>query len=142
MDTVQDGSLVTMEFTLSLLDGTPIETNRGKEPMVFQQGKHEILPGLERQLVGMAVGESRRITVTPEEGFGLIDPDAFLEVPKEDFPAEALVVGMPLKAEDKDGNVIFMRVNEIKDSSVVLDLNHPLAGETLLFDVRIIAITP
>lgn len=141
MATIQEGSVVTVEFTLSLLDGTPIETNKGKEPMVFEQGKHEILPGLERQLVGMAVGETRRITVTPEEGFGAVDPNAFFEVPLEGFPPEALVVGMPLKAEDKDGNVIFMRVNEVKESTVVLDLNHPLAGETLLFDVRIISIT-
>jgi FKBP-type peptidyl-prolyl cis-trans isomerase SlyD len=137
---IQEGSLVSFEYTLSLKDGTHIETTTGKDPMIYQQGKSEIIPGLESQLKGMKVGETKRIEVSPEDGYGEVDPTAFFEVSKENFPAEALVAGTPLRAEDREGKVIYMRVHEVKDTTLLLNLNHPLAGETLFFDVRILEI--
>jgi FKBP-type peptidyl-prolyl cis-trans isomerase SlyD len=137
---VRKGSLVSVEYTLYLKDGTQIETNKGKDPMIYQQGKREIIPGLERQLEGMKVGETKRIELSPEEAYGQIDPSSFFEVPKENFPVEALVPGTHLRAEDREGNVIPMRVREVMDKTVLLDLNHPLAGEALLFDVCILDI--
>ena len=139
--TIKQGSTVSLEYTLSLEDGTQIETSRGKDPMVYEQGKREIIFGLENQLKGMKVGEKKMIKVKPEEAYGQVDPSAFVEVPRDEFPQEALEVGTPLRAEDRNGNTIFMRVYEVKDASVVLDLNHPLAGETLFFDVCVLEVT-
>ena len=138
MATVQKGSTVAVEYTLYLKDGTQVETNRGSTPMVYEQGKSEIIPGLERNIEGMSTGETKRIEVIPEDAYGNVDPEAFYEVSKDNFPEESLAPGTPLKAEDKEGNVLFMWVKEVKDDSVILDLNHPLAGETLLFDVRVL----
>jgi FKBP-type peptidyl-prolyl cis-trans isomerase 2 len=139
--TIKEGSTVSLEYTLSLEDGTQIETSRGKDPMVYQQGKREIIFGLEKQLKGMKVGEKKIIKVKPEEAYGRVDSSAFVEVPRDELPMEALAVGTPLQAEDRKGNTIFMRVHEVKEAGVVLDLNHPLAGQTLFFDVCVLEVT-
>ncbi|MEW6440195.1 MAG: FKBP-type peptidyl-prolyl cis-trans isomerase [bacterium] len=140
MDSIQEGSLVSVEYTLSLEDGTEVESNKGEDPMVYRQGNHEIIPALERELEGMRVGDAKRIQVDPEDAYGEQDMAAFVEVTKENFPDDALAPGTPLKAEDPQGKTVYMRVHEVKEETVVLDLNHPLAGETLVFDVRVLDI--
>lgn len=136
-DVVKEGSIVALEYTLTDESGNVIESNKGKSPMVYVHGQGQIVPGLEKALTGMRVGEQKTVIVKPEEGYGPVNPRAFQEVPKEEFPAEGLKVGMTLMAHGKDGMPIRIRVREIKDKTVVVDLNHPLAGKTLTFNVKV-----
>ena len=139
---VKDGTVVSLQYTLSSEDGKPIESNKGKDPLKYTQGSHQIVPGLEKGLAGMKVGEERRVKVKPEEGYGTVDPKGFQEFPKEKIPSEGLKVGAVLMAKGPQGQQVPVRVHEIKDKTVVLDLNHPMAGKTLVFDVKVLDIQP
>jgi FKBP-type peptidyl-prolyl cis-trans isomerase SlyD len=134
---IREGSQVALEYTLSDESGTVIESNKGKQPMSYIHGKSQIIPGLEKELSGMKVGEEKKIQVKPEDGYGPINPDAFQEVPKDKLPPEALKVGAMLMAQGPRGQGISVRVHEIKDTTVIVDFNHPMAGKTLSFDVKV-----
>jgi FKBP-type peptidyl-prolyl cis-trans isomerase SlyD len=134
---IREGSQVSLEYTLSDEAGTVIESNKGKQPMSYIHGKSQIIPGLEKELSGMKVGEEKKIQVKPEDGYGPVNPDAFQEVPKDKLPPEALKVGTMLMAQGPQGQGIPVRVHEIKDTTVIMDFNHPMAGKTLSFDVKI-----
>jgi len=133
---VQIGSMVAFDYTLTDESGTVLDSSKGKQPMHYVHGKGEIIPGLEKELAGMSVGSEKKITVKPEEGYGPVDPRAFQEVPKDKLPPEALKVGTVLTATGPQGQVP-VRVHEIKENTVIMDFNHPLAGKTLLFDVKV-----
>jgi FKBP-type peptidyl-prolyl cis-trans isomerase SlyD len=139
---VKDGTVVSLQYTLSGEDGKTIESNKGKDPLKYTQGSHQIVPGLEKGLAGMKVGEERRVKVKPEEGYGPVDPKGFQEFPKEKIPSEGLKVGAVLMAKGPQGQQVPVRVHEIKDKTVVLDLNHPMAGKTLVFDVKVLDVQP
>jgi FKBP-type peptidyl-prolyl cis-trans isomerase 2 len=134
---IREGSQVALEYTLSDEAGTVIESNKGKQPMSYIHGKSQIIPGLEKELSGMKVGEEKKIQIKPEDGYGPVNPDAFQEVPKDKLPPEALKVGTMLMAQGPQGQGIPVRVHEIKDTTVIMDFNHPMAGKTLSFDVKI-----
>jgi FKBP-type peptidyl-prolyl cis-trans isomerase SlyD len=134
---IREGSQVSLEYTLSDEAGTVIESNKGKQPMSYIHGKSQIIPGLEKELSGMKVGEEKKIQVKPEDGYGPVNPDAFQEVPKDKLPPEALKVGTMLMAQGPQGQGVPVRVHEIKDTTVIMDFNHPMAGKTLSFDVKI-----
>jgi FKBP-type peptidyl-prolyl cis-trans isomerase SlyD len=134
---IREGSQVALEYTLSDESGTVIESNKGKQPLSYIHGKSQIIPGLEKELSGMKVGEEKQIQVKPEDGYGPVNPDAFQEVPKDKLPPEALKVGAMLMAQSSHGQGIPVRVHEIKDTTVIVDFNHPMAGKTLSFDVKV-----
>jgi FKBP-type peptidyl-prolyl cis-trans isomerase SlyD len=134
---IREGSQVALEYTLSDEAGTVIESNKGKQPMSYIHGKSQIIPGLEKELSGMKVGEEKKIQVKPEDGYGPVNLDAFQEVPKDKLPPEALKVGAMLIAQGPQGQGIPVRVHEIKDATVIMDFNHPMAGKTLSFDVKV-----
>lgn len=137
---ISDGKTVSMEYTLTLENKEIIDTNVGKEPLTFVQGSHEIIPGLENELLGMRKGESKHVTVAPEQGYGPHDPGAVLEVPIDQIPPDARKVGTQLQGKDPEGRVVHPRVAKVNEQTVVLDFNHPLAGKTLYFDVTILDI--
>jgi FKBP-type peptidyl-prolyl cis-trans isomerase SlyD len=139
---VKDGSVVSLEYTLSGEDGKTIESNKGKEPLKYTHGGQQIVPGLEKGLAGMKPGEEKRVKVKPEEGYGPVDPKGFQEFPKDKIPSEALKVGAMLTAKGPQGQQIPVRVHEIKEKTVVLDLNHPMAGKTLVFDIKVLDVQP
>jgi FKBP-type peptidyl-prolyl cis-trans isomerase SlyD len=134
---VQQGVLVSIEYTLTDEAGKVIESNVGKEPLTYVHGSGQIVRGLEKELVGMKVGEQKKIQVTPEEGYGLRDPNAVQEIRKDKIPAEAQQVGATLMTQAADGRSLPLRIQEIREKTVVVDFNHPLAGRTLNFDVRV-----
>jgi FKBP-type peptidyl-prolyl cis-trans isomerase SlyD len=101
-----------------------------------------MIPGLEKELTGMKIGAEKHVTVKPEEGYGKLNPKAVQEIPKEKIPPNALKIGAVLVGTDKNGSPIPMTVREIKEKTVVMDLNHPLAGKTLVFDVKVVDIEP
>jgi FKBP-type peptidyl-prolyl cis-trans isomerase SlyD len=137
---VQDGSTVSIEYTLKLEDGTTADSNVGGEPLVYVQGEQQILPALEARLLGMKAEESREITLSPEEAYGPVQPEGFQTVPLEIIPDDARHEGARLVGQGPHGEPIHAKVTEIKEDEAVVDLNHPLAGETLHFDIKIVSI--
>ena len=137
---VKDGMLVSFDYTLTGTDGKVLETSKGREPLKYVHGQRMMIPGLEKELAGMEVGGEKHVTVKPEDAYGPINNNAFQEVPKEKIPAKALEVGAILGLKSPNGQVRLTRVAEIKEKTVVIDMNHPMAGKTLIFDVKIVDI--
>ena len=135
-----EGSIVRLEYTMRDDAGAVLDASTETEPLVFTQGEHQVIVGLERAVVGMGVGEEKRMTVAPEEAYGAVDPDALAEVPRGIIPADAQSAGQELVARSPDGSTRVVRVKEVREGTVLLDLNHPLAGMTLHFAVRVIGI--
>ncbi len=142
MRAVENGSNVSIEYTLKDEAGQVLDTNKGKNPLTFTQGQRQIIPGLERELIGMHAGEEKKVVVKPEDAYGPVMPNAQTEVPKDAVPKEGLKVGTPLMARSGSGETRPVVVKEIKENTVVLDLNHPLAGKTLFFDVKVLGVEP
>ena len=140
--TVSQGTQVSLEYTLTLEDRTVLESNVGKEPMTYTQGAHEIVPGLEKAMEGLAPGDRKHVEVKPADGYGEVDPKAVQEIKKSQLPENAWKVGTQLEAKGPDGESMFPRVTEVKQDTVVLDFNHPLAGKTLFFDVKVLDVSP
>jgi FKBP-type peptidyl-prolyl cis-trans isomerase SlyD len=138
---VKDGMMISLEYTLKGADGKVIESSKGREPLKYIHGQKMMIPGLEKELTGMKVGGEKNVRVKPEDGYGKINPQAFQEVPKEKIPANGLKVGAILTAQTPNGPVP-MRVHEIKEKTVVMDMNHPMAGKTLDFNVKVVDIQP
>ncbi len=134
---IHPGSVVSFNYILKDEDGKVIDSSEGKAPMSYTHGKGEIIPGLENELTGLKVGNEKHVTVKPENGYGPVDPRAFQEIEKEKLPPEALKVGTVLTAHGPGGQSMAVRVHEIKEKTVIMDFNHPLAGKTLTFDVKI-----
>lgn len=139
---IEYGSKVELEYTVTDNGGNDVGSNRGGEPLSFIQGRQEIIPGLEKALYGMRAGEEKEVTVTPAEAFGEVNPSAVKEVPKEQFADETLTVGNDVVTLDERGERRTVRVKQLKEETVVLDLNHPLAGKTLVFDVKVLSVVP
>lgn len=137
---IQDGSTVSIEYTLKLADGSTADSNVGGEPLVYVQGEQTILPALEAKLLGMKAEETREVTLSPEEGYGPVQPEGFQTVPLDIIPDDARHAGARLVGQGPQGEPIHAKVTEIKEDSAVIDLNHPLAGETLNFAIKIISI--
>ncbi len=137
---VRTGDVVSIEYSIRLDDGQIIETAGGEAPLVYTHGRNEVLTGLEAGLDGMALGAVRRIRVAPADAYGEIHPEGFFEVQRNRVPSEAQRIGTKLETTAPDGRVVFPYVAEIRPEVIVLDLNHPLAGKTLVFDVRVVDI--
>ena len=137
---VEAGSTVGIEYTLTLEDGTKVDSNVGGEALSVEQGSGQIIPGLDKELIGMQVSEAKHVKVTPDEGYGQVDPAAFTEVPVSELPEEARQPGMMLMARDDQGRTQRLRVHKVEGDKATLDFNHPLAGRTLIFDIKILEI--
>jgi len=137
---IQEGSKVAFDYTLTV-DGEVVDSSDGKTPLQYVQGQGQIIPGLENELVGMQVGEEKEVKVSPQEGYGELDPDAFREMPKTSLPADMKAAeGMMLAMQGPGGQQIPVKVSEVKEDALVLDLNHPLAGKTLKFSVKVVSV--
>jgi len=133
--------VVDLDFTLRLDDERIVSTSEDREPLVFLQGHSHIMPALQQALIGMSVGDEKEVVVAAADGYGERDSDAFELVPLDTFPPEvALTQGMGIKMRDQSGQVHKVRVSDIRPDGVLLDFNHPLAGETLYFRVKIAAL--
>jgi FKBP-type peptidyl-prolyl cis-trans isomerase SlyD len=139
---VEPGATVQIEYTATDQAGKVVDSNKGKAPLTFTEGQHQIIPGLEEALAGMHPGEEKQVTVKPADAYGEVNPAAVIEVPKSQVPAAALKVGTELIAHNQAGQKHIVTVKEIKEKTVVLDLNHPLAGKTIIFTVKVMSVTP
>jgi len=133
---IQDNQVVSMEYEVR--DGdTVVDSNKGAAPLVFMFGKGQIIPGLENGIKEMNIGDKADVLVKAADAYGEYNPDATQEVPKEQFAGIDLQEGMTLYGQGEDGGTVQVTVKEIKDNSVVIDFNHPLAGKDLMFSVAI-----
>lgn len=138
---IENGTRVQLEYTLKDDDGKVLDSNKGQDPLTYTQGKQQIIPGLEKALNGMRAGDEKKVTVKPADAYGEVDPRAEAEVPKEMLPPD-LSVGTELVAQSPGGSRRIVRVKEIKEQTVLIDLNHPLAGKTLFFEVKVLGVEP
>ena len=134
---IPDGKVISIQYTLSLRDGEIIESNLDEEPLEYTMGSGELIPGLEEVLAGMKEGEEQSGVLPPEKGYGLSLSEAMLEIPKDHLPAEALVVGARIHGEGPGGAEIDGRIVKLKTKCAVVDFNHPLAGKTIAYSIKL-----
>jgi FKBP-type peptidyl-prolyl cis-trans isomerase 2 len=137
---VSDGSEVKVHYTLTV-EGREVDSSRGGEPLDVTMGRHQVIPGFEKGLMGMKVGEKKTIAVSPEDGYGVADDKAFVSVGRGSIPDDIKVEpGMTLYAQSAEGQRMPVRVEEVKEDTVLLNFNHPLAGKTLNFDIEVVEV--
>jgi len=135
-----ENSVVGIEYELTEAGKSEIlDSNKGGMPLEFVMGKGQIIPGLEKGLVGMSEGDSADILVKAEEAYGLRDDEAVQTLPKEQFEGIELEKGMSLYGEGQQGETIQVTVVDFDDNSVTVDFNHPLAGKDLMFNVTVVS---
>lgn len=135
---IANGSVVGIDYSLHLGDGQVIDASAPGDPLTYLHGGGQIVPGLESALEGLSIGDTRQVVVAPADGYGEHDPRGVQEVPRRAFPPGfEPQVGMELTAEGQDGAPVPFAIREVKADGVVIDLNHPLAGKTLHFDVTV-----
>ena len=140
--TIQDDVVVSLEYTLHV-EGEIVDSTGEDEHIQFIQGHGQIVPGLESQIYGMSSGESKEVTVPPEEAYGVLDEDALGTVPRDEFPPDMpLEKGVALQLRDEDGEVFDAYVESVDKKSVEINLNHPLAGKELHFSVKVLDLRP
>ena len=137
---VEENMVVTMDFKLTV-DGEVIEDSSESEPIQFLQGAGQVLAALEEQLDGMVVGDEKQVTLQPADGYGELDPEAYSDIDRSEFPEEIpMEVGIELELRDQDGDVHYAVIEEVKPDTVRLNFNHMLAGKVLEFSVHIVAL--
>jgi FKBP-type peptidyl-prolyl cis-trans isomerase SlyD len=139
---VADDKVVEIDYTLSLDDGEVYDSSAETGPLEYLHGHDQLIPGLEAALAGMQVGETKDVVVTPDVGYGEYDPDAVELVPLDALPADMdLEPGMSVDLYDEESDQeIEAFVAEVNAEGVLLDMNHPLAGETLHFNVKVLSV--
>ena len=141
MTQVKSGDTVRLHYTGTLADGSEFDSSRGRDPLEFEVGSGQIIPGLDKALPGMTVGDQKKVEIPADEAYGQPDPDARQSVPRADIPAEIpLEVGLQLQVQTQTGQVMPVTVHEVAEDTVTLDANHPLAGKDLTFDIELVAI--
>lgn len=135
---VKKGSEVSLQYTVFLENGKEVGSNVGTAPVVFHEGDGKVLPGLEKAVIGMKAGQSKTVTLPPEQAYGKVDPKAVREVDKKLVPKEARHAGARLLTQDAEGHPHPVEVKAVKGDKVLIDFNHPLAGHTLKFDLKVL----
>ena len=142
MQTVKSGDTVKVHYHGRLTDGTTFDSSEGRDPLEFEVGSGMVIKGFDDGVTGMTIGEKKTINIPSDEAYGPVNDDMLVEFPRSNFPPEMIPeVGMQLNMTSGDGQVIPVVVTEVKDDMVSLDANHPLAGEALIFDLELVAIT-
>lgn len=141
---VADDMAIGISYELRLDDDRLLDQATDDDPLFYLHGRGNIIGGLEDALSGMAVGAETDVVVAPEDGYGELDPDAFRLVPYDAFPADMQVAeGLEVELNDPDQpGQVYAVVSELREDGVLMDLNHPLAGQTLHFHVKVVAVRP
>jgi FKBP-type peptidyl-prolyl cis-trans isomerase 2 len=137
---IKDGTKVKFDYTLTVDDET-VDSSKERGPLEYTHGEGKIIPGLANELEGLKQGDEKEITLPPEKAYGKVNKDAVREFPKSSLPQDQEPkVGMLLQVQTQNGQVIPAKIAEVKEDTIVLDLNHPLAGKTLNFDIKILSV--
>lgn len=137
---IESGKTVAIEYTLTIGDGTVVDSNVGDDPLVYEAGSGQILPALDAALIGLDEGDTKSVDVAAGDGYGEVDEKLLFEVELDQLPEDARTIGTPLVARREDGQELRVRVHDVRDDTAVLDYNHPLAGEPLSFAVRVVSV--
>ncbi len=141
MQTVKTGDTVHVHYHGKLEDGSTFDTSEGREPLEFTVGSGQVIKGFDDAMVGMAPGDKKTVHIPVEHAYGDKNDDMMMEYPLTEFPADMKPEpGMELHMSDDDGNVFPVVIAEVLEDSVVLDANHPLAGENLVFEIELVSI--
>lgn len=141
MDTISDGMVAIIHYTLKNDAGEVLDSSDGGEPLPYLHGANNIVPGLERELDGLKVGDTKDVDVAPEDGYGVVNPSMIQKVPRDAFPEDAPVEpGAQFMMQGEGGQPIPIWVTEVDAESVTIDANHPLAGQTLHFSIKVEAV--
>lgn len=141
MTQVKSGDTVQIHYTGTLQDGKTFDSSEGRDPLEFQVGSGQIIPGLDVALPGMAVGETKTVNVPCTEAYGPVNPDMQQAIPRSGIPDDIpLEVGIQLQMQTPQGQTVPVTVVELDEATVTLDANHPLAGQDLTFAIELVAI--
>ena len=141
MAQVKTGDKVKVHYHGKLSSGETFDSSAGGEPLEFEVGSGMVIKGFDDGVTGMAVGEKKTINIACDEAYGPKNPAMVIEMPKDKFPKDLdISVGMPLGLTDQQGQQFQVTIVEIKEDVVMLDANHPLAGEDLVFDLELMEI--
>ncbi len=142
MSKVKEGDKVKVHYTGKLEDGTVFDTSENKPPFEFEVGGGQVIPGFEKGVVGMEVGDKKTIKVEPDEAYGPVRNELIAQVNRSDFPEHITPeVGQQLQLTQPDNSVVNVTVTELTDEKATLDANHPLAGKPLSFDVELVEVS-
>jgi peptidylprolyl isomerase len=141
MQQAKNGDKVRIHYTGKLNDGTKFDSSAGREPLEFALGSGQVIPGFDNAVDGMQVGDSKTVTIAPEEAYGPRHEQLIQEVPKTALPPELEPeVGMQLQSKAPDGQILQLLVTDVADETITVDGNHPLAGQDLTFDIELVDI--
>lgn len=141
MSEVKSGDVVRIHYTGKLPDGTEFDSSEGREPLEFEVGAGQIIPGLDRGVEGMNVGDKDTVTVPADEAYGQRDDAQVQTLPRSSIPEGIeLEVGTRLQASTQDGRQIALTIIDLNDQEVTVDANHPLAGQDLVFEIQVVEI--
>ena len=139
-NTVAADMVVSMNYVLTDTDGKVLDESKG-EPLQYLQGHSNIIPGLEKELVGLAPGDKKKVVVQPNEGYGELNPELRFALPRDQFGGQDVEAGMMVTLQSPEG-MLNARVMEVGEAEIGMDANHPLAGQVLTFEVEITDIRP
>jgi FKBP-type peptidyl-prolyl cis-trans isomerase 2 len=141
MSQVKENNTIKVNYTGKLSNGQIFDTSEGKEPIEFVLGQGRLIPGFEKGLIDMKLNEKKTIEIAKDQAYGDVNDNLIQEIKKTDLPQDMEPkVGMGLVSKSPDGKEINLMVVEVKDESIVIDGNHPLAGHDLIFDVEVVEI--
>lgn len=141
MQQVKSGDTVRVHYHGKLTDGTTFDSSEGREPLEFEVGSGNVIAGFDSGVTGMQVGEKKTVNIPVDEAYGQIQDDMLMEFPIDRFPEDMKPeVGMQLNMSNGGGQNFPVVIREVRESSVILDANHPLAGEDLTFDLELVEI--
>jgi peptidylprolyl isomerase len=141
MSQAKPGDTVKIHYTGTLDDGTQFDSSSGRDPLQFTLGSGQVIPGFDKAVEGMAVGDSKSVNIPPEDAYGQRHDQMIQDVPKTALPDDLEPVeGMALQAQGQDGQVINLTVTAVNDDSITVDGNHPLAGQALNFNIELVDI--
>tara|TARA_S200002703_G_scaffold37233_3_gene32441 strand:+ start:5705 stop:6205 length:501 start_codon:yes stop_codon:yes gene_type:complete len=143
LTTATEGANATVHYRGTLEDGTEFDNSHTREePITFTVGSGQMIPGFNDAVDGMTVGETKTVTLTPDQAYGEVNPEAQTTFPKSGFPAGLeLTEGMPIPLKTPEGRTLIGRLTEQQEETVTVDLNHPLAGQTLQFEIELVEVT-
>jgi len=141
MTEVKPGDKVRIHYTGTLEDGTTFDSSEGRDPLEFTVGSGEIIPGLDNALPGMSAGETKTVEVPCADAYGERNPEAMQAIPRAQVPDNIpLEIGTRLQLQTPQGQVMPVTVTEVSEEEVVLDANHPLAGQDLTFAIELVSV--
>jgi peptidylprolyl isomerase len=141
MGKAKNGDKIRIHYTGKLEDGNVFDNSKERQPLEFIVGDGEVMPGIEKGVIGMEPGDTKTIEIPPEEAFGPKRKELLIEVPKSELPNQITpTLGQRLKMHDPDGDHIELIITDINEETITLDANHPLAGHTLFFDLELVEI--